>query len=220
MIFPKISESIKNSEFFRRNDTIPNDFLLKYKKIKNDYIVSKKEIKNKLKNDLIDFIDTFIMYNIDDSFIEDYVLDLIQEFGYDDINHIIMNKKDHIINKIDVLYSIKLLKNVKIYEEEFMYEHCSPEYYIQNKNNLDKNKLKNKHMVKFFNNVDKYRLVIDSKINIGNIDINHKYFRWIEDLGELFIQAIKKENIKCAKYLLTMVLISITRMILHLSSPV
>ena len=57
MIFPKIKETIFNSEFLRKND-----------------------IKNKLEEDLIKFIDYFLMYNIDIVYLENYISNLIQEF--------------------------------------------------------------------------------------------------------------------------------------------
>lgn len=61
MIFPKIKESIKYSEFFRKNNYIPDEFYLKYKKIKNNYVESKNEIKNNLKIELVNFINFFIL---------------------------------------------------------------------------------------------------------------------------------------------------------------
>ena len=202
MIFPKIKESIKNSEFFRKNNIIPIEFYSNYKKIKNNYIKSKNEIRNKLKEDLVNFIDCFLMFNIDEECIEDYVLDLIHEFGFDDINNFILNSNDHIINKVENLKSIRLLKN-DTNNEKFIYDHCTPEYYIKNKNKLDKNKLKNRHMNIFFNNLNNYRNLLKSKISFG-IDITkHNYFIWVknsaENLDKLFIDAIKNNNIKCAE---------------------
>jgi ankyrin repeat protein len=205
MIFPKIKESIKNSGFFRKNNSIPIDFYSNYKKIKNNYIESKNEIKNKVKNDLIDFIDYFLMYNVDDVYIEDYVLDLIHEFGFDNIFKIILDTNFNIIDKIENFKSIQLLKG-DINEENIIYEHCVPEYYVKNKDKLDKNKIKNRHMKKFFNNLDYYQDLLILKMNFKIDIMKHKYFIWIKNsnknLDLLFIDAIENKNIKCAKKLL------------------
>ena len=162
MIFPKIKESIKNSEFFRKNRIIPEEFILKYKKIKKDYIESKNEIKNKLKNDLVNFINSFLVYNIDEDYLEKYVLYLIDEFGFNDIYGIIENKNENINNAINKLNPIKLLlnnnmENIK-YDKNFILEHCTPEFYIKNKNNVDKNQLKNERMIIFLNKLDDYKI--------------------------------------------------------------
>ena len=201
MIFPKIKESIKNSSFFKNYDHAPDEFYLTYKKIKNDYIKSKNEIKNNLKKELVNFINSFLVYNVDDKYLKDYVLDLIQEFGFDDINELIQNTNGNIITKINEFNSIKLLLNNDNIDETFIYDHCTPEYYIKNKNNLYKSKLINNRMITFFNNTRNYDDLIKSKMNIDNI-LKYKYLKWADNLDELFICAIKNKNIKCAKTLL------------------
>ena len=204
MIFPKIKESIKHSEFFRINNIVPENFYLDYKKIKNDYIESKKEIKIKLKNDLVNFINLFLVYNIDDEYLENYILDLIHEFGFDDINEIIKTKNGNIDDKINSFNSIKLLNNdINVaHDKKFIYDHCTPEYYFKNKNVLDKNELKNKYMLNFFKRNDNYTKLVKSKIGIGYVDINRKYIINSKKIHNLFEKSIKYKTTKIATMIL------------------
>ena len=108
------------------------------------------DIKNKLKNDLVNFIDSFLVYNIDDNYLEDYILWLINELGFDDINEIIQGKNGNITEKINSLNFIKLLLNDEkiVDNEKFISDHCTPDFYIKNK--INANITKNERMSNFF----------------------------------------------------------------------
>lgn len=201
MIFPNIKDVVTKCEFFRKTGEIPNDFLSNYKEIKKEYINSKNEIRKKLQYNLVKFINSFLMYNIDDECIENYVLDLIQEFGFDSVyKDISSNTNELVFEKINTFDTIKLLLPNDIEDKKFIYEHCTPEYYIKYNYFNMKRLEKNKHMNDFFKKVKDYNQKLVSKINDTNI-VKHKYFKWINNIDGLLIESIKKNSLKNVKNL-------------------
>lgn len=201
MIFPKIKEAFINSEFYRRNNILPKNILDQYKFIKNHYFGTKNKLKNEIKCQLIQFVHNFIKCNVDDKYLENYVLDLIEEFSFFEFDKELNEMDEYLVQKIYNLNSIKLLIDVEITDKEFIYKHCSPEYYI--KKNLNKNKLKtNYRMCRFlaksmcYNKIIKQKLKLNEKFNID------KYLKYCSDnIDEYHIIASEYGNLKYLKFL-------------------
>lgn len=199
MIFPDIKESFIHSEFFRNYNNIPNKPLLQYKNIKNYYKNCKNKLKNEIKFKLIEFIDNFIIYNTDDIYLEDFILYLIEEYTFDEIDLELKKMNECIINKIYNLNSIKLLIDNNINDENFIYEHCSPEYYIKKK--LEKrNLMENKRMQVFFKKSNMYNDVLKNKIKLNyNVD---KYLNRFQNVKKSLKYSADSNDIKYIKKLL------------------
>lgn len=201
MIFPKIKDVFAKSEFFRLNDIIANDFLTNYKEIKKEYIGSKNKIRKNLQHNLVKFINSFLMYYVDDEYIENYVLDLIHEFGFDSIYDDIKNTNELLLEKIESFNTIKLLLTNDITDKTFIYNHCTPEYYIKYDYFNISRLRKNKRMNNFLKKEKDYKQILISKINDTNI-VKHKYFKWIDNIDNLLMESIKNNNLKNVKNLI------------------
>ena len=117
-----IEDSIPNSVFFKKNNIIPDGFYLEYKRIKKNYTNSKNKIKKELENELVDFIKYFIMYNVEDRYTEEYILELIHEFGFDNIDNIISDKNDNIIDTFRKFNTIDLFSKNPLYSNSHIHE--------------------------------------------------------------------------------------------------
>ena len=196
MIFTKIKKAFVHSDFFRNYETIPNDVLVEYKSIKNYYKESKLKLRKEIKYKLFNFIHKFFIYNVDDEYLENFILYLIEEYSFDKINKLITKLNDDLIDKIYNLNAIKLLVQDDINDEKFIYDNCSPDYYV--KNPVDKNRLKsNTRMCDFFKKVEIRDDILIKKIKLDcNID---NYLNRFQDLEQVLILASESGNIKHIK---------------------
>lgn len=200
MILPKIKEAFRNSSFYKNYSNLPEDVLNEYKDIKIHYNESKIKLRKEMEHKLFNFVRNFIIFNVEDKYLEDYVLYLIEEFTFEEINKKILKLNDDIlIDKIYNLDAIKLLIDNTIENEEFIYKNCSPEYYI--KNNLDKNKLKfNKRMNEFFKKLGIRNKILKEKLNLDyNVD---SYLNRFQNLNSALSYSMKSNNARYVKKLI------------------
>ena len=193
MIFPKIKKAFEKSEFFKNYHNI-TDVLSKYKIIKNKY----KDAKNQLKFDLIDFIHEFIKYGVEDEYLEEYLLKLVDIYGFDEFYKYVENFDETTYNIISNFDTINLLiKKDDIDDEIYIYKHCTPEYFLLKKQRIDKKELKNnKKMSEFLNNLYDNKKILNHKIKIGsNIE---NYIKYEENKCDIF----KYGNINYIKLLI------------------
>jgi ankyrin repeat protein len=114
----------------------------------------------------------------------------------------IINSNDSVYGRILSIKSLDLLFGETI-DQFSVYEHCTPEYYLKNREKMSAYKYgfgKNKKMIKFLSKLDVYESLLDAKIKAGkNIK---KYSKYTNDTNNCFIEACKVDNIKNVKHFL------------------
>jgi ankyrin repeat protein len=199
MYLPNIKTFFIHSKYYKNYKKIPDNAFLKYENIKIYHKESKRKLNDEIKFLLVDFIHQFFIYNVDDKYLEDYILFLIEKYTFDEIKNEILNLNDDLIERIYNLGAIKLLIDEKIQNDEFICDNCSPEYYIQNK--IDKNKLKNNtRMQEFFKRVKRYDQILKAKSKL-KCD-SDKYLNRFMDVNSALICASRYGNIKYVKFLI------------------
>lgn len=185
MLSSTIKIFFENSQYYENYHNIDH-VILKFQNIKN--------LKKKYKKELFLFIHDFIKYDVKMEYLEEYVLYLIDKFGLLYFEKELNQIGDIIYDKLYDLNSIKLLLNKNINDEKFIYENCTPYFFLKN-NHLDKKKLlTNKKMIEFFNKLDICNNILNEKIKIGeNIK---KYVKYSTNIDIDFINSIKNGNFK------------------------
>lgn len=196
MIFPDIKKAFKNSEFFRKCNHIPTNILLKYKNIKK----LKLKFDDEIKKELFNFINCFIECNIDDKYLEKYVLFLIDKYSFEDFDKELNKMSEYIVSKIHKLKSVDLIIDDENKYYNFVQDNCSPYYYLKHKT-LEKYELeKNKRMNKFFLKLESYQSILNEKTKLGHNIGN--YIKYADDVNSLLINTINDISIKNVKILL------------------
>lgn len=189
-----IKEAFEHSQFFENYRNI-DDVLMRFKNINKKY----KKAKQELKKDLVYFIHEFIQYNVKVEYLEKYIFFLFEKYNPHDIITEIIELKGGVYNNIYNINSIKIFLDDDL-DETFIYENCTPEYFLLNKN-LDRKKLeKNNKMTVFFDQLDIYKKKLDYNLKIGN-NIK-KYLKYSDDINKSFIGAVKSGSIDNIKYIL------------------
>lgn len=191
MLLPNIKKFFIHSEYYKNFKKLPINILKEYENIKNYYKESKIRLNNEMKIMLFDFIHQFFIYNVDDKYLEDYILFLIENYTFNEINIELLKLNDSLVDKIYNLDAIKLLLDDTIQDEEFIYKNCSPEYYIKNK--LERKKLKNNiRMQEFFKKTISYDKILKEKSKLKS-DSN-KYLNRFTNLDNALIYASRYGN--------------------------
>lgn len=188
MIFPKIKKFFKNSKYYQNYQNIDSvlDIYGNIKKKHTDY-------ENQIKIELIEFIHEFIKCGVEESYLEEYISYLFEEFDFDFVYNIIEKFDETTVNTIYNLNSVKLFLDKNITDENFIYKNCTPEYFLINKN-IDKSNLRNnERMQKFFKKCHSYSKIINEKLSAGD-DIGN-YVKYTESYNRNFIDKGLKEYI-------------------------
>ena len=191
MLLPNIKKFFIHSEYYKNCKELPINVLSEYENIKNYYKESKIKLNNEMKIMLFDFIHQFFIYNVEDKYLEDYILFLIENYTFNEINIEILKLTDSLVDKIYNLDAIKLLLDDTIQDEELIYKNCSPEYYIKNK--LECKKLKNNiRMQEFFKKTKSYDKILKEKSKLKS-DSN-KYLNRFTNLDNALMCASRYGN--------------------------
>lgn len=194
MILPKIKDFFIHSKFYKNYNIIPKDVIKEYNNIKNYYKESKFKLKNEIKDKLVNFIHYFSIYNVDDQYLENYILWLIEKYEFKEIYEKISNLNEDLLNKIYNLNTIKLLIETILDEDCFIYKNDSQEY-------RDKNQLKSiTKMNLILKKIEIKNNLLKEKLKFNN-DIENYLIRF-EDLDTACFYASKNDNIKYIKFLL------------------
>lgn len=175
MIFPKIKKFFKNSKYYQNYQNI--DPVLKiYENIRKKHT----DYENQIKIELIEFIHEFIKCGVEEYYLEEYISYLFEEFDFDFVYEE-MNKFDETtLNIINNLNSIKLLLDKDITDKNFIYENCTPEYYLKNQKLTESDLKENKIMKKYFNKCVPYDMIIKQKLIACDDDIG-KYIKYTSE---------------------------------------
>lgn len=191
-MFHIIKEAFEHSQFFENYKNVDN-VLLQFKNITKKYKNAKKEFKK----DLINFIHEFIKYNVKEEYLEKYILFLFEKYDPNEIISEMLDLKGNVYNTIHNINSIKIFLDDDL-DEKFIYENCTPEYFLKNKH-LDKRKLKNNDkMTKLLNQLDTYGNILNQKLEIGHSI--KKYLKYSNDINETFIETVKSGYVKNVKH--------------------
>lgn len=153
-----------------------------------------KAAKLQFKKDLIWFIHEYIKYDVDIEYMEEYILYLIEKFSPQDVVSEITQFDGTAYDKIYQIKTIRLFLDNSITDEDFIYENCTPNFYLLNKH-LDKERLKkNDKMKKLFNDLESCIIILNEMIKIGhNIK---KYAKYSFDVNKSFLEAAEVDFVK------------------------
>lgn len=133
-------------------------------------------------------------------YLEEYILDLIDIYGFDDIREYIEKFNETEYEIISNLDKINLLINKDVIKDEnYILEHCSPEYYleyehvIQNKYICKKNKRMDKFLKNLSNNRKIFCLKCENKTNIK------KYIKYLDRDSYYGLKILKTGNLDTFK---------------------
>ena len=181
---------LKKEHFEDPESELTKETLEEYYNIHKEF----KEAKLQFKKDLIWFIHEYIKYEVDIEYLEEYILYLIEKFSPQDVITEINQFDETAYEKIREINTIKLFLDSSITDEDFIYEHCTPNYYLMNKH-LDKERLKkNAKMTKLFNDLDSCIIILEEMIKIGHCI--KKYAKYSFDVNKSFLEAAEVDYVK------------------------
>ena len=191
MIFPKIKKFFKNSKYYQNYQNIDSvlDIYGNIKKKHTDY-------ENQIKIELIEFIHEFIKCGVEESYLEEYISYLFEEFDFDFVYDIISKFDETTLNIINNLNSIKLLLDKDINDKNFILKNSTPEYYLKNQNLTELELNENKIMKKFFNKCFPYKMIVNQKLIACDEDIG-KYIKFMPEYDNDSIDKGLKEHVNC-----------------------
>lgn len=199
MFFQNIDTSLKKSLFYEKNLEINFNILNEYNQIKNDYKLKKKELKHTTIEKLVYFISKLYENGCYDEEIEFYILNLINNYGYDLINNIISNSNEFLYEKFYNFDKFKLFL-IESPTLEFVDNNCTQEYYFKNRN-INKYRLKsNQNMVNFFEKTKYYNEILFAYLKLDNYKKVKKYIKYYDDKSYFLNRLLEHYDIKDLKY--------------------
>lgn len=192
----KLKYFFENSQYYENYKNIDH-IILQYEEIKNEFKLSKKNYKK----NLFLFIHEFIKCDVKDEYLEEYVLFLIEKFGFKKFEKELNNFDEGTLNKLCTIKSIKLYINKNMNDKKFIIRYCDPEFFLKrffNKPkphnakyyNTDFNK--NEKMINFFKKLDSYKKILDEKIKVG--DNIKKYVKYSDGINKDITKLLNKMN--------------------------